>query len=153
MVPYTRPHDPHWSGNGSIEVRGLRGSGVLRTSNGKIVAGDFTGDLQASTSNGGIEVTGLKGSANLETSNGHISFSGELTPGSRNEIRTSNSGVSVRLEGTLSVVLDASTSNGKVSSELPLLATSTDNTHLAGTIGDGDSELSIRASNGSITIR
>ena len=139
--------------NGSIEVRGLQKSGVLRTSNGRIVVEGFTGDLDASTSNGSIEVTGLKGSVDLETSNGTISFTGELAAGSENEMRTSNSGVDVRLEGTPSVLLDASTSNGKVSSDLPVLTTSAGNTHLTGAIGDGGAELRIRASNGSITIR
>jgi DUF4097 and DUF4098 domain-containing protein YvlB len=139
--------------NGSIEVRGLQGSGVLRTSNGKVVVQDFTGGLEASSSNGGIEVTGLKGSVDLETSNGSISFSGELTPGSRNDLKTSNAGVTAQLEGTPSVTLDASTSNGKVTSDLPVQMDSAGDTKLTGTIGDGEAELKIRTSNGSITIR
>ena len=68
-------------------------------------------------------------------------------------MRTSNGSVSVTLRGTPSLRFDASTSNGTVKSELPVLATSTGDQHLAGTIGDGEAELSVETSNGSVTIQ
>lgn len=139
--------------NGMIEVRGLEESVSLRTSNGKIVVADVTGAIEARTSNGGIEVTGLVGSAELETSNGRISFAGELVAGSSSEMQTSNGSVDVTLEGTPSVQLDASTSNGDVESDLPVLATSTGDRHLVGTVGDGEADLRVQTSNGSVTIR
>jgi DUF4097 and DUF4098 domain-containing protein YvlB len=59
----------------------------------------------------------------------------------------------VELQGKPSVVLDAETSNGKVTSELPILATVTSKERLVGKIGEGEAELYIRTSNGDITIR
>ena len=139
--------------NGMIELRGMNESGTLRTSNGGIVMEDVSGDFSAHTSNGAIEVTASKGSVDLDTSNEHISFSGELAPGGRNEMETSNGGVDVTLQGTPSVRLDATTSNGTVTSKLPIVATVTGDNYLAGTIGKGEADLTISTSNGSVTIR
>jgi len=138
--------------NGMIELRGMNESGTLRTSNGMIVMEDVSGDFSAHTSNGAIEVTAFKGSVDLDTSNGRISFSGELIAGGRNDMRTSNGDVDVTLQGTPSIRLDASTSNGTVTSSLPIVAASTGDTHLAGTLGEGEAELTISTSNGSVTI-
>ncbi len=156
--------------NGSIEVQGLEASGTLRTSNGRVVMKDIRGDLDVRTSNGPIEVTSMegvgtlatsngavtlaevKGAFDVDTSNGNISFSGEMTAGGENRLETSNGSVTVELEGTPSVKLDASTSRGEVSSELPIEASRTQKQRLVGTIGDGEAELFIRTSNGSVTI-
>jgi DUF4097 and DUF4098 domain-containing protein YvlB len=139
--------------NGSIEIYGIERSGTLRTSNGKIVMENVKGDFDADTSNGSITVNTMEGTVKLETSNGRINFTGELTPGGKNEMKSSNGSITVNLEGEPSVELDASTSNGDVTSKLPILATSTGDDHLAGSIGDAEAELRIRASNGSVTVQ
>jgi len=157
--------------NGRIEVSGTQGAGSLRTSNGRIVLEDVVGDFVGDTSNGSITIDTMEGSARLhtsngrvelrevigevdvETSNGRITFSGEMIPGGRNRLITSNGNVSVELRGTASVALDASTSNGDVSSELPILVTVMKEKELTGTIGDGEADLYIRTSNGDVTIR
>ena len=139
--------------NGEIEVYGIEGTGILQTSNGRIVMKSVTGSFHAYTSNGAIEVSGLVGTVTLETSNGAIDFAGDLTGGGNNEIKTSNGGVTVRLLATPSVRLDATTSNGDVNSRLPLLTTGMGKHHLAGIIGDGEAQLTIRTSNGSVTVQ
>ena len=68
-------------------------------------------------------------------------------------MRTSNGGVDVTLQGIPSVRLDASTSNGTVTSSLPIVTASTEDTHLAGTLGEGEAELTIHTSNGSVTVQ
>ena len=159
------------SSNSRIELRGIEGSGTLRTSNGRIVMEDVRGVLDAATSNSRIELKGMEGSGTLRTSNGRIvienargdfnastsngsvSFRGELTPGGKNQLRTSNGSVSVRLEGTPSLKVDASTSNGSIASRLPVLTSPTEGKHrLIGTIGNGEAELLIRTTNGSVNI-
>jgi len=157
--------------NGRIELTGIRGSGSLDTSNGKIVLKDIVGDYVGDTSNGSITIAGMEGSARLstsnggvdirdvigefdiETSNGRIFFVGELIPGGRNRLDTSNGRVEVELQGVPSVSLDASTSRGDVTSELPILVTVMKEKELTGTIGDGEADLRIRTSNGDITVR
>ena len=68
-------------------------------------------------------------------------------------MRASNGSVEVALEGIVSVDLDASTSSGRVTSDLPVLTTSAGEDRLVGTIGGGDAALLIRNSNGSVKIR
>ena len=55
------------SSNGMLEVRGMENSGVLTTSNGRIVIGDASGDFKVDTSNGEIDVSGYEGSIDLVT--------------------------------------------------------------------------------------
>ena len=158
--------------NGSITVRGINQSGRLRTSNGKVVMEDVKGDFAVRTSNGSIELSSVegrldmetsngsvvvregKGEFDIETSNGRIEFMGGLVPGGQNRFKTSNGSVSVRLAGEPSVRLDASTSNGEVTTRLPILTTSTgDEGRLVGDIGDAEADLTIRTSNGEVTIQ
>jgi DUF4097 and DUF4098 domain-containing protein YvlB len=156
--------------NGRIEIQGIEAPGSIRTSNGRVVIEDVKGDFDVRTSNGPIEVgsmegdgtlktsngsvnlTDVKGAFDVDTSNGNISFSGRMTAGGDNRLETSNGSVAVELQGTPSVEVDASTSRGEVTSELAIEASSMKKDRLVGTIGDGEAELVIRVSNGSVTI-
>jgi DUF4097 and DUF4098 domain-containing protein YvlB len=89
----------------------------------------------------------------LETSNGSVRFTGELTPGGGNEMRPSDGSITVNLESEPSIELEASTSRDSVTSKLPIIASSAGDDHLIGTIGNGDAELTIWTSNGSITVQ
>jgi DUF4097 and DUF4098 domain-containing protein YvlB len=157
--------------NGRIEISGIEGGGILRTSNGMIVLSNVKGDFEGRTSNGSIEVdvmmgtaiiktsngkvdmSGVEGEFDVETSNGRISFSGNMTAGGSNRLATSNGGVVVELQDTPSIVLDAETSNGEIICEFPILATVTKEERLVGKIGDGKADLYIRTSNGDVTIK
>ena len=159
------------SSNGRIELTGVENSGILQTSNGRISMEDVKGDFEATTSNSRIELHDADGSATLRTSNGHvvmesvkgdfnaqtsngsISFSGEMTPGGDNQMKTSNGRVRVKLQGTPSLKIDATTSNGSITSSLSNMAASVEEKNrLVGTIGDGEAQLVIQTSNGSISI-
>jgi hypothetical protein len=140
--------------NGHVEVYGMQRSGTVHTSNGRIVLDDVSGDFVATTKNGGVTITDATGSFDVETINGRIKFDGELTRGTDNKMTTSNGSVEIVLRGTPSVKLDGSTSNGSVTSDYPILTTSAgDKHHLIGIIGDGESTLMVRTSNGSVVIR
>jgi DUF4097 and DUF4098 domain-containing protein YvlB len=157
--------------NGFIELHGLEGSGSLKSSNGRIVLDNIRGNFDGrtsngrievnavegsvvlKTSNGGIDVRGVQGEFDIESSNGSVFYSGNMTAGGSNRLVTSNGSVVVELQGKPSVVLDAETSNGGVTSELPVLATVTRKERLVGKIGEGEADLYIRTSNGDITIR
>ena len=140
--------------NGRVEVFGMHRSGTLRTSNGKIVIEDVIGDFDIATTNGGVTIALARGTFNVETVNGRIEFDGELAPGGDNRMKTVNGSVVIKLQGTPSVKLDASSGNASVTTRLPILTTSSgDKRHLAGTIGAGDADLFVRTSNGSVTIQ
>ena len=111
------------------------------------------GSAALSTSNGRIEMSDVEGEFNAETSNGSIHFSVELAPGGNNRLTTWNGSIQVRLAGTPSLEIDASTSNSKVTTTIPSLTRSQEKkSRFAGTIGDGEAILLIRTSNGSVTI-
>jgi len=139
--------------NGAIELHEIEGSGHLRTSNGKIVLDHVKGDFEGRTSNGRVDAPGVKGEFDLETSNGRIYFRGELTAGGSNRLVTSNGSVDVELLGAPSVSLEATTSNGDITSELQMDATLVEDKHIVGTVGDGEADLRIRTSNGDVYIR
>ena len=139
--------------NGAILVRGTVRSGDVKTSNGPIELIDIKGTFVADTSNGLITINGFVGNVNLEASNGGIEFTGEMTPGGRNDIRTSNGSIDIVLRGTPSVKVDATASNGTIKSDVPIRTSSTKSTNLQGTIGRGEAGLRVDTSNGSITIR
>jgi hypothetical protein len=141
------------SSNGRIVLNNIRGNFDGRTSNGRIEVNSVEGSVVLKTSNGGIDVRGVQGEFDIDSSNGSVFYSGNMTAGGSNRLVTSNGGVVVELQGKPSVVLDAETSNGEVTSELPILATVTRKERLVGKIGEGEADLYIRTSNGDITIR
>jgi len=100
-----------------------------------------------------VSVENGVGSFDVETSNGRITIDAELLAGGTNRMRTSNGSITVTLLGEPSIELDASTGNGSVSSDHPILTTNSGDHHLRGTIGGGAAGLVIRTSNGSATIR
>ena len=134
--------------NGDVDVHGLHKSGVVRTSNGAIVAADVVGVFELSTSNGKVTVDQSEGTFNIESSNGQIDFEAELT---------ANGSVAIKLLGTPNLKLDVSTGNGSIKTDLPIRLTSElDERHVIGTIGDRDAELAelfVRTSNGSVQIK
>jgi DUF4097 and DUF4098 domain-containing protein YvlB len=69
-------------------------------------------------------------------------------------MKTVNGSVEIRLQGTPSVKLDASTANGSITTGFPILTTSPgDEHHVVGTIGTGYAELFVKTSNGSVKIQ
>ena len=141
------------SSNGSIELTGFSGPSTARTSNGAIELRDVSGEFLASTSNGRITVTRSTGAFDLKTSNGAISCDGGLDLGGDNRMETSNGSIEVTLGAAPSVRLDARTSNGSIGSSLQFSSSTIEDDHLVGTLGDGDANLHIETSNGSINIR
>ena len=157
--------------NGSIELRGIEGSGPVKTSNGRILLENVKGRHDMRTSNGRVEVNGMEGDGEVRntngsikltnvrgafqasTTNGSIALRGELARGTACRLESSNGSVYVKLAGEPSLRIDARTSNGRVRSELPASnVTSQERNHLVATIGVGDGELFIRTSNGSVLI-
>ena len=110
-------------------MEGLRGAVHARSSNGPVTITDVVGDVEVFTSNAKVSCSCTCGSLKARSSNSKI-----LLDQHRGSV-------------------DASTSNGSVSSDFDILVTSSGRNHLEGTIGDGEAELTVRSSNGSITVR
>ena len=143
--------------NGSITLAGGTGDAQLKTSNGAVRVQDRQGEVYVRTSNGAIELTRCVGVFDVDTSNGAVKISG--SPPSSGEtfawrVSTSNGSITLDLDQPLDAQVRASTSNGK--SKLQRTGGGETSTMVSGrTIqtGDGPSEVTLRTSNGSITIR
>ncbi|MBU0496924.1 MAG: DUF4097 domain-containing protein [Candidatus Thermoplasmatota archaeon] len=138
--------------NGAITIEDARGDADVSTSNGMIVITGVDGYVSASTSNGRIEVTDTYGIDEIETSNGLL-FIEVWSVRDDVNIHTSNGGITIYLNESLDVTLDASTSNGAVTNhDLTINATSSSRTTYRGVLGIGTYELSVRTTNGHIDL-
>jgi len=139
--------------NGPIEVRGSRGPIVANTSNGPITINGGSGLIDVETSNGPIEITAENATVTARTSNGPIRFNGSLAQG-RSEMRTSNGSLVVTLPANAQFIVDAETSNAKLSSDFAVTAQDFSESRLRGTVGsDPGTTLELHTSNGPIEIR
>jgi hypothetical protein len=86
------------------------------------------------------------------TTNGAIMLDAELQPGARHRAETTNGAVTVHLRGEPSLRVSARTTNGAVVANRPVVSRERSADALSGTIGAGEGELSLRTTNGRITI-
>ncbi len=139
--------------NGPIAARGALGQIDLQTSNGPITVDGGSGTIDVETSNGPIDVTAEDAVVVGRTSNGPFRFSGSLAPG-RSEMRTSNGSLVVTLPAGAQFVVNADTSNSKISSDFAVTAQDFSDDRLSGTVGnDPGTTLELHTSNGPIEIR
>lgn len=123
--------------NGAVDVKPIKSDVLVRTVNGRVtVATSRSADVN--TVNGAIDA-----------SMGTVSAAGPLA------LKTVNGTVTVRLPKDVNAELRASTVNGHVESDLPLLMRniSSRNRHVDGTLGSGGGELRLETVNGSIFLR
>ena len=139
--------------NGRIEADALTGNFEMRTSNSRINATRLDGDFRLETSNGRVEALDGRGTFDAKTSNGRIRFSGEIFPREASRFVTSNGSIDVTLRGEPSLRLSASTSNGSITCGREVeIQGERKKRRIEGVIGEGEGELTVKTSNGSITI-
>lgn len=140
--------DAHTSG-GSVEAERLTGSARLTSSGGGIEVTDSTGDVFARTSGGGIRLQNDDGKVDGHTSGGEIRA--ELRANRGITLDTSGGGITLRLPPNTGGSVDAATSGGRVTSDLPFTTTQIgDGSHLRGTIGGGGPSIYLHTSGGGI---
>ena len=138
--------------NGAIRVEDAKGRIAAATSNGTINVAAFDGAAMLQTTNGTIAVRGSRGTFDVATTNGAILLDAELTSGARHRMETTNGSVTVHLRGAPSLRVDARTTNGAIEASAALVAVQRTSNGLVGTIGTGEGALSVRTTNGKITI-
>jgi hypothetical protein len=98
----------------------------------------------------------------LVTTNGSIRYQGTIEAKSdagtngvagENLLETSNAAIEVIVAGTPAFTLDATTSNGGITSRFALLDSVTGESRLSGRVGNGEARLVVRTSNGAIEVR
>jgi hypothetical protein len=137
--------------NGSIEIRDVVGKVFADTSNGAIEVERVKGVLELDTSNGAIEMRDVEATVIADTSNGRIAFTGVLV-GDSHLMKTSNGQIKVAIPMESSLTIDASTSSGTISTDLPLEGDTAGESWAAVLNPPATAVLTLRTSNGSIRI-
>jgi len=124
------------------------------TTNGGVHCVNLDSVVEAATTNGNVEVSTSQW-ASAKTTNGGVrvsmgnaKWSGEL------ELMTTNGSVDVTLPASAEFKVDASTTNGGISSDFPITVQGTFGPKtLSGTVGAGGRELKVATTNGGIGLK
>jgi len=159
------------AGNGAVTLVNVSGQVNIRDGFG-LVRTENTGSLTVDNANGGISATNVRGDASVRTSFAAVlldGVSGGVSAANQNgaidvtatgdkeckpiSIRSSFAPVRLRLPANASYRLTATTSFGKINSELPMnVSGSVSSDSLSATIGGGKCELRIVNNNGNVDI-
>jgi hypothetical protein len=137
---------------GSIAVNSVQGAVQVHTSGGAIQASRIDGRLSAHTSGGSIQVSDAGGPVDVHTSGGSINI--DLAAENEGVLaRTSGGSIHLNVASTIRASINASTSGGRVSSDLPLTTTEVGKSSLRGTMNGGGPEIKVRSSGGSVYLK
>ena len=140
----------HTSGGG-IDAEHLDGPAELSSSGGPIDVTDSAGNLDLDTSGGGIRIQNDDGTVHAHTSGGSIQA--ELRSNRGVSLSTSGGSITLLLPQNTRASIDAETSGGRVTSDLPVTTMQFGaSNHLQGTIGGGGAQISLHTSGGGIHI-
>lgn len=138
---------------GHISLEKISGNAKVQTSGGHIEASDVEGNLSAETSGGHIEIRGAKGRVDASTSGGHVEVAFAKGNAKGGKIESSGGGIKVELDPAVDLNIDASTSGGSVSTDIPVKVTGkVGGSSLKGTLGKGGEPLYVHTSGGSVSI-
>ena len=141
--------------NGAITINSITGSIAAHTSNGKITIQQAAArSLDLHSSNGKIVCREISGNTTASTSNGavDIEYTPDASPATDIHITTSNGSIKIVTPKNYSAKVDAATSNSKIHLGIPVTVQGELGKSIKGTIGDGQANLYLRTSNGSINI-
>jgi DUF4097 and DUF4098 domain-containing protein YvlB len=139
---------------GDVKATELKGNLNARTSGGDMELRDLTGDISVKTSGGDITLENVHGRVEAHTSGGDVTASLARGNAKGGEIETSGGDIELRLDPAINLSLDASTSSGEVTSNLPHLSVTGEisSSRLHGTLGSGGETLRVHTNGGSVRI-
>ena len=125
-----------------------------QTVNGEMSAEGLKGDVRASSVNGSVKVS-TTGLAEASTVNGSVHAQMERADWTNDlEFSTVNGGITLILPGKLDTEIRATTVNGDIETDWPLMITGRfSNRRIRGTIGAGGRALSLSTVNGEIRLK
>jgi DUF4097 and DUF4098 domain-containing protein YvlB len=144
------------SGDGSLIVSSLKGAVRLHTGDGSIEGRDLDGKCDAVSGDGRIRLTGRFDVLSVRSGDGSVGV--EALHGSKLDsgwnIRSGDGGIDVALPGDLPVNIDASTSDGHISSDIPITMEGIiSKSRVRGKMNGGGSTLTIHTADGSIHLK
>jgi hypothetical protein len=155
---------------GSVELNGTIGSATLHTSGGNIVARNVTGKVEARTSGGEIIADTIRGDVDADTSGGDVrllnvdgKIRGQTSGGSVEcslvgtnrgiSVTTSGGGIQLTLPRASTANIEAISSGGDFSSDIPVATTEWRGEHVKGSINGGGQPIDLHTSGGGISLR
>ena len=144
------------TGDGKIEVAGLKGDMDMHTGDGSVSLDSVDGKLHASTGDGHIQANGRFDELELKTGDGHLDVRAKngssLAAGWR--LETGDGSVSLEVPGDLAADVDLHTSDGHIDLDMPVQAEGRiRQNEIRGKLNGGGSPLTIRTGDGSIHLR
>lgn len=126
----------------------------VTNTNGSIHLTDISGHLEVDTTNGRIEIARCSGSIDAATTNGGISAElVRVAKGTPLRFETTNGRIDVEVPQDFAADVEAGTTNGSISTDLPVATTHFKRNSLRGTINGGGTPLRLHTTNGGISIR
>jgi DUF4097 and DUF4098 domain-containing protein YvlB len=144
------------TGDGKIDVAGLKGEMDLHTGDGSINMDGVDGKLHATTGDGHIQASGRFDELGLKTGDGHVDVRADsgssLAAGWR--LETGDGSVSLEVPGDLSADVDLHTSDGHIDLDMPVTTEGKiRQNEIHGKLNGGGSLLTIRTGDGSIHLK
>lgn len=128
---------------GSIRLQQIRGATRARTSSGDVMATNVRGDVDLQSSGGNINAEAIDGRIRAGTSGGNVEA--ELLGANRGISATSSGGnIVLHVPKDVGALLNASTSGGSITSDLPVSTTEAGERKLSGTINGGGEPIHAR---------
>lgn len=144
------------TGDGKIEVAGLKGDMDLHTGDGSINLDSVDGKLRATTGDGHIAANGRFDELELKTGDGHVDVrarNGSSLAGAW-RLETGDGSVSLEVPGDLAADVDLHTSDGHIDLDMPVTTEGKiRQNEVHGKLNGGGSPLTIRTGDGSIHLR
>lgn len=153
-VPHEMTGDIH-TGDGSIQLRGLRGSLRVNTGDGSIHGDELDGSLDAQSGDGSVHIEGRFDDLRLHTRDGSVELNADQGSQVRSDwhVETGDGSVRIRVPRNLSADVDMHTGDGSIRLDGPSLAVSGTQTEhqLHGKMNGGGPLLAIHTGDGSIS--
>ena len=141
------------SSGGAVRATSVRGMVEARSSGGSVHLEQVAGDVRADSSGGGVTVHGAGGRVEASSSGGPVAVSFAAGNAHGGDIGSSGGGVEVRVDPAVGLDVDAATSGGSVSCDLPVTVQGKISRHsLRGVLHGGGERLHVRSSGGGIRI-
>lgn len=123
------------------------------TVNGRITVADANADVRVRTVNGSVTLAAAGAPIDAGTVNGSIRAQiGAVPSGAAVALHTTNGSVTALVPPTFAAAVDLRTTNGRVRTDLPLTGEEGARRHRQGTLGAGGGRLSLRTTNGSVSL-
>ncbi len=140
------------SSSGDVTVRGARDSIAVWTTSGDLDLESAPRWIHARTESGRIQLGHASGVVQLDSQSGDIEVA-LSSPLAGIEIGSSSGEVEMTVDRGAGLALDVRTASGTIEAELPVRVTQASRHALAGTMGNGQTPLTVHTSSGDIHLR